>query len=167
MTNTSYKKMQSYFKSLCNTYYIAYEQYVRSLKEYDIAKGPEKNEIGEECNYWHGRFRHDAAEIRECIEEMVERNISIIVTSKKEVFALSKFYAQDYSYEYDIINTDSEAIVSFPMDDELCREFLNAYKNYKKSIEKYDNTEECEVLENYHIREAFMNINLQWQERWK
>lgn len=114
--------LQSYFKSICKSYYIAYEQVKRLEKE-------AKWENVEKYIFWKQRLQKCTEERDNLIKEMKSNNINIIVTEKEEVFTLLEFYIKESIHVYNIINVDEEALKAFPKEDELCNEFLNTYIN--------------------------------------
>lgn len=114
--------LQSYFKSLCKSYYIAYKQVKRLEKEADW-KNVEK------YNFWKQMLQKCTEERDFLINEMKDSNIQIIVTTIEEIFTLLEFYTNESFHVYNIINVDEYALKAFPKEEELYEEFLNAYTN--------------------------------------
>lgn len=136
--------VQSYFKNLCKSYYIAYEQFKRF----------ENDKQSRGWDFWHMRVYTCQKEIRDVIEDMAFDKISIIISTKEEVFTLIWLYS-NYAYKeyacdtYNTINISKEAEYAYPMYDILCKKFWDIYKKSK------------------YCRDEYKEILKSWEERWK
>lgn len=136
--------VQSYFKSLCKSYYLAYEQFKRF----------ENDKQSNDYMFWRARVNACQNEIKMVIEEMAMNKILIIISTKEEVFALIYFFAKyvhsAYEYlKYDFINIGMTAKAAYPMEDELCKDFWEQYRG-------------CRYNKN-----MFTLLLNRWEERWK
>lgn len=131
--------IQSYFNSLCDTNFIAYEE-LRRIKEriaYNEAKkqkglkvDPDEKMDLTEINIWNQIINKYMELIEIAIDTIALDNIKIIVTSRKVVLALILYYSFEGFIDdgYKIINTDEEFLSVFPQDP-LSQRFLQAYKD--------------------------------------
>lgn len=138
--------VQSYFKSLCKSYYIAYEQTQRRWFKNDIES--------EDYKFWLRRVNACQNEIETVIEEISINEILIIISTKEEVFTLISFLSTCVDSEgeylkYHFINIDIDANATYPMEDELCKDFWEQYIG-------------CQYNEN-----MFTLLLSRWEERWK
>lgn len=136
--------LQSYFKSLCKSHYIAYtqfkqledkqEEYVMNLylqaegkprKESLVYKDEGYHKLIEEGVFWNNRLKQIKEEIRIVLEHAKDN--SITVTSKEEIIALIGFFYRNKVKKYQIINTDAKVLNSFPTGEKMYEEFLQAY----------------------------------------
>lgn len=137
MASTSYE-LQSYFKSICNGYYIANEQYERAKIEYKETDF-ESDAKEEEYNYWKLLCSNHGEEIYNFIKYVSKRKSFLLITTKEEVFALLRIYLRALLDEnkFEVISTDEEALKDFPKD-ELCQEFLKVYKEYQENWQEVE-----------------------------
>lgn len=136
--------VQSYFKSLCKSYYIAYEQLRRF--ENDLQS--------EDYKFWLRRVNACENEIETVIREISINEILIIISTKEEVFTLISFFSKcvdsvgEY-FKYNFVNIDMDANAAYPMEDELCKDFWEIYTGGQ-------------------YREGMFELLLnRWEERWK
>lgn len=126
--------LQSYFKSLCNSFYIAYEQVKRLEKEEEGLKAEEQEygrkfrELSKIRNYWEDNMYQDYEAIKSVLYTMKENGFLIIVTTKAEIYALIKYYSCYKVKYFPIINMDEKYMQAFPTGEELYDDFLSAYK---------------------------------------
>ncbi len=170
--------LQSYFKSLCNSFYIAYAEKKRleeKLKEADLTNEKktlkevekvleimkdsestahryicfecteqelkkEKEKFEETILKKSNRFFEMESERREwaerlgILESMLWKDLvkisrsyqKIIVTSKKEVYAIMYVYAKEATV-LRVLNIEEQYLIDFPKDDKLCSSFLTIY----------------------------------------
>lgn len=137
-------ELQSYFKSLCNSFYIAYRQAKRLEKEEQEIlatsqkKGLQKaiqKELKQKSEEWHARDRYwgerryeTSKQIKATIERIAKCNYSIIVTSEEEIYALMSFYNSNPAGKYPIINQEEQYMKIFPTGKKVCEDFLMAYR---------------------------------------
>lgn len=124
--------VQSYFKNLCKSYYVAYEQFKRF----------ENDKQSNDYLFWRGRVNACQNEIKMVIEEMTMNNIVIVISTREEVFTLIWFFSKcvHSGYEnlkYNFVNISKDAKAAYPMDDAICKEFLNIYKFYVHEEDMY------------------------------
>ncbi len=131
--------LQRYFKSLCNSFYIAYEQVRRSEKEYYR----EDEELGQTFDYWLNNMQEDFEALKSVLYTIKDNDFSIIVTTKAEIYALIKFYYTHTVKSYPIINMEEEYIQAFPRIEELSDDFIIAYK---KALDENEKAYLMEVL---------------------
>ncbi len=154
--------LQSYFKSLCNSFYIAYEQVKRLGKELNILrhvynereyynkeeleKNKERLEIEEQeykvkskelskvYNIWTNRISKIYLEIMSTILIIKDNKFSIIITTKEEIYALMCFYSRwcQSVTEYPIVNMEEEFRQVFPTGEQVYEDFLYAYEKDMK-----------------------------------
>lgn len=162
--------LQSYFKSLCESHYIAYtqlkrledeqEEYVMNLcsqvkekrrKELLVYKDEEYHKMLEEGIFWNNRLKHVREEIRIVLEHAKDN--SIIVTSREEIIALIEFFYRDKVKKYQIINTDAKILELFPTGEKMYEEFLQAYlldvKNADNNEETFTRAEMEQIYKKY------------------
>lgn len=155
--------LQSYFKSLCNSFYIAYEQVKRLGKELDILRHAynereyynkeelEKNkerleieeqeykvkskELGKVLRIWLDRISKMYQEIVSTISIIRNNKFSIIITTKEEIYALMCFYSRwcQPVTEYPIVNMEEEFRQVFPTGEKVYEDFRYAYEEDMKS----------------------------------
>lgn len=106
--------IESYFKSLCNEYYIAYKQ-VKYLKKED-----------EEYIKLRSKIENILDEIANIIKTIQEDNNKIIITSKAEIYSLIAFFAKQGEI-VNIVNTDGKFKEVFSGEKDLYEEFIEAY----------------------------------------
>ena len=139
--------LQSYFESVCKSFYIAYTQEKRSeeiWEELHKENHPVEFDVLRMLlsNFWEKQlWEKNFYQIREIISEMKEQEFSIIVTSREEVVTLMAFFREVNLEDNEIINVREEYLPSFPKD-EMSQKFLKAYLSkddaeMKKVIEKY------------------------------
>ena len=142
MSNYSYTMepytLQSYFKSLCESFCIAYKQ----VKKTEKLQAEEEKEFNDDelkaintqlaypSRFWSDKLWNLANQIEGIIGIMKSENCTIIVTDKKEIIALMAFFRSCSVENYRIINLSEEYLESFPQD-EMSQEFLNAYRTAK------------------------------------
>lgn len=136
--------VQSYFKNLCKSYYLAYEQFKRF----------ENDKQSNDYMFWRARVNACQNEIKMVIEEMAMNKILIVISTKEEVFTiiwfLSKYVHSAYeNLKYDFVNIGKDAKAAYPMDDIICEDFWYLYRA-------------CEYKEN-----MFSQLLSRWEERWK
>lgn len=141
--------LQSYFKSLCNSFYIAYAEKKRlekKLEEADLTVGEKALKEAEKARLKDSVFEINKKyyEQESAVGEWAERLINlesmlwkdlvrisrnkqkIIVTSKEEVYAIMYVYAKDAAVPR-VLNIEEQYLMSFPKDDKLCSSFLTVY----------------------------------------
>lgn len=109
--------VQSYFKSLCNSYYIAYKQFERFKND----------KQSKDYDFWRERIYNCQQELKSIIEDIEFNKISIIVSTKEEVFALIWLYTKPSYCNYNVVNINEEAERAYPMDDLWCQYFWEEY----------------------------------------
>lgn len=150
--------LQSYFKSVCNSFYIAYEQVKRLEKledelestcpgeELELAKkeyDEKYKELQDPKWLWNELLWKTAGRsITILLKQIKEEDFSVIVTSKEEIIALMAFFRGISVEEYRIINTDEQCLKSFPTGEKMYEEFFSAYclcdnEKMEKVIKKY------------------------------
>lgn len=142
--NTKSYNVQSYFKSLCKSYYTAYEQFKRF----------EKDKQSDDYNFWLSRVSACQNEVKTVIREIAINHILIVISTKEEVFAIIWFFSKHIksAYEeirYGFINIAESVEPAYPMEDELCKDFWKEYRLFPYSKDKYT------------------ILLSRWEERWK
>lgn len=131
--------LQSYFKSLCNSFYIAYEHVKRLEKEQKRieAEGQEfkrikgkLEELERTLGYWEDNMWADFRPIESVLYKIKNNGFSIIVTTKEEIYALIMFYNFYKVKDFPIIN-----IKACPTGEQLYDDFI---LEYKKALNKDD-----------------------------
>lgn len=149
--------LQSYFKSLCNSFYIAYEQVKRLEKEeskyitykYSLEELQQReqledkkreydreieelNKIREKLNgirsYWVDNMWQDFEAIKSVLYTIQGYGFSIIITTKAEIYALIRFFYGRKVKQYPIINIEKEYRKAFSDGEELYDDFIFAYE---------------------------------------
>lgn len=124
-------ELQSYFESLCNSFYIAYQQEKRLEKErLEAVQEEYKREYDkwdEIILPWLRRRSRIYSQIEVTVKEIAKKKYSIIITSEAEIYALMKFYANNHAAEYPIINEEEQYRKLFPEGKAVYMDFLTAY----------------------------------------
>ena len=125
--------LQSYFKSMCNSFCIARKQVKRleEKKKEVQALYPEDEEKCKELEYpirfWSDKLWNESDRIEGTIKTMISKEYTIIVTTEEEIIALMNFFNIHLVARYAVINTNEDAIKDFPQGKEMYAEFLAAY----------------------------------------
>ena len=142
--------LQSYFKSLCNSFYIAYKQ-VKRLEA--IEPGEICREIQFQMRFWSDKKWNIANDIESIVKAMMAKEYTIIVTTEEEIIALMDFFETHSVEGYAVINTDEEYLKDFPKEKRMHKEFLDAYsKDLLEAITGIavsDNANMKEVIKEY------------------
>ena len=149
--------MQSYFKSLCNSFCIVYKQVKRleaKKREVETIYPEEKcRELEFPTRFWTDRQWNIANDIESIIKMMIEKEYTIIVTTEEEIIALMDFFSTHSVARNDVINTDEESLKDFPKGKKMYKEFLDAYSmdliEAMTGIAISDNTNIKEVIKKY------------------
>lgn len=162
-------ELQSYFKSLCSSFYIAYDQAKRleeqreSLEINNQLKDEERQELKELIRNWlHYKWK--------CFDSIVDfikkatmyeeegkiDKFSIIITTKEEIYALICFYSSSNNCvaDYPIVNTEEEYRKVFSTKEKVCEYFFKAYEyDLLHAYEKIANMEitEMQKLKNIYL----------------
>lgn len=128
-------ELQSYFKSLCNSFYIAYDQ-VKRLEKEKRENDTKYKEIGAIVDKWQNHMWNVYEEIEEVIYEIYDNKFTVIVTTKAELYVLMNFYASwDHPVKkYPIVNMNEEYRKEFPIGEQICEDFLYAYEQDMKCV---------------------------------
>lgn len=139
-------ELQSYFKSLCRSFYIAYDQAKRlekqreSLEIKNQLNDEEQQELKELKEIIHNWLYYKwkcfdsivdfIKKATMCEEEGKIDKFSIIITTKEEIYALICFYSSImYCVEdYQIVNMEEEHRNAFSSKEKVYEDFFKAYE---------------------------------------
>lgn len=122
--------LQSYFKSLCNSFYIAYDQVKRLEREREsLEDSSTKHKLEEVITYWLNNMETNYEGIKSVLYTIKDNNFSVIVTTKEEIYALIRFYHSHLVKDYPIVNIEEEYREVFPSGEEMYDDFIFAYES--------------------------------------
>lgn len=128
--------IESYFRNLCNSYYIAYQilkQLKEEKKELEGTISEEykqrDSEIAYQQYFWSKRLEKMGQEIKNLIREINQEGISFVVTNEAEVIVLISFYQYSTVKSYRIVNTKKKHWKAFKDNKKMYKKFLDAYKS--------------------------------------
>lgn len=120
--------------------YIKLNCSVRELelqKEQLELKKKEFEEKKAEYIYWFGEMEDNYKQVEKVLKGIRAKKEKIIITSKKQIYALIEFFFSNEVLYYPIINTEEENIKIFYTGDKVCQRFFEAYKY---ALDKKDQT---------------------------
>lgn len=128
-------EIESYFRNLCNSYYIAYQNLKRLKEEKKELEGTtsqkykdKESEVTYQQYFWSKRLEKMSQEIKNVIREIDQEGVSFVVTSKAEVIVLIAFYQYSTVKSYRIINTKKKQVKAFKGNKKIYKKFLEAYE---------------------------------------
>ena len=120
--------LQSYFKAVCKSWNIAYDEARKKEKE-DENSNIHLMEDARILHFWRENYMSLNAMVQEILNTARSHNFKFIITSVEEVRVLASFFALKGDLDsYHIINMDDDALSVFP-EDEMAQEFLRIYAN--------------------------------------
>lgn len=117
--------LQKYFEKVCVSFFTAYTE----LKRLEKVAPDLTEELEATLNFWGNNMWEEEKKLHLIMMIVKKNNFSIIITKKEEIYALLLFFSgNEVLNNYRVINVKEEVLMSYPTDEKMYKEFLDAYK---------------------------------------